>query len=138
MRIARVTAPAEEDIVAILAWSEEHFGTRLQERYGQLIDTAIGDIAAEPERLGSRARPDLAHGLRTYHLSFSRQRARGQGGIIRQPRHLLVYRLVGDTHLEIIRVLHDAIDVGRHAPDDMPPRTTTERPAAGVTTRGRV
>jgi toxin ParE1/3/4 len=40
------------------------------------------------------------------------------GGIIRRPRHLLVYRLVGDSLLEIGRVLHDAMDLGQHLPDD--------------------
>jgi toxin ParE1/3/4 len=118
MRTVRITPLADEDIITILAWSEERFGPNVQERYARLIDTAISDIAADPERPGSRARPELAQGIRTYHLSFSRQRARGQGSIIHKPRHFLVYRLRGDTHIEIVRVLHDAMELRRHLPDE--------------------
>jgi toxin ParE1/3/4 len=118
MRTVRITPPADEDIIDILAWSAEQFGPSVQERYARLIDAAIRDVADDPERPGSRARPELAQGMRTYHLSFSRQRARGQGSIIRKPRHFLVYRLRGDTHIEIVRVLHDAMDLERHLPDE--------------------
>ena len=99
MRTVRITPPADEDIIDILAWSAERFGPSVQERYARLIDAAIRDVADDPERPGSRARPELAQGMRTYHLSFSRQRARGQGSILRKPRHFLVYRLRGDTHI---------------------------------------
>ena len=78
----------------------------------------IAPSAPHGARPGSRARPELAQGMRTYHLSFSRQRARGQGSILRKPRHFLVYRLRGDTHIEIVRVLHDAMDLERHLPDE--------------------
>jgi toxin ParE1/3/4 len=101
---------AQRDVISILAWSEERFGARVRARYERLIETAIRDIALDPARLGSRARPELGPGIRTYHLASSRQRARGPSGIIRIPRHLLVYRLVGDAELEIIRILHDQME----------------------------
>jgi toxin ParE1/3/4 len=63
----------------------------------------------------------LGPGIRTYHLASSRQRARGPSGIIRIPRHLLVYRLVGDAELEIIRILHDQMELGQHLPDERDP-----------------
>jgi toxin ParE1/3/4 len=59
----------------------------------------------------------LADGIRTYHLASSRERARGAGGIIRRPRHFLVYRLPDDAHIEIVRVLHDAMDLEQHTPE---------------------
>ena len=118
MRIPYLAPGARRDVIGILAWSEERFGASVRARYEQLIETAIRDLATDPDRLGSRARHELGEGIRAYHLSFSRQRARGPGGIIRTPRHLLVYRLVGETHLEIVRVLHDRMELGQHLPDE--------------------
>jgi toxin ParE1/3/4 len=119
MRRVTFMPEALQDIGEILAWSEARFGREVRLRYERLIDTAIDDLADEPERLGSRARPDVRAGIRTYHLIFSRERGRGPGGIIRRPRHFLVYRLRGDTMLEILRVLHDRMELGRHLPDDL-------------------
>jgi toxin ParE1/3/4 len=120
MRTVRMTAPADADITDILIWSAEHFGPSVQVRYARLIDRAIRDLADDAERLGSRARPELGAGYRTYHLALSRERARDAGGIIRRPRHFLLYRVVDDTYLDIIRVLHDAMDLDRYVPDDLP------------------
>jgi toxin ParE1/3/4 len=121
MRTVRITAPADADITGILIWSAEHFGPSVQARYARLIDAAIRDLAEDPERLGSRARPEVGPGYRTYHLALSRERARDAGGIIRRPRHFLLYRLVGDTALAILRVLHEQMELGQHLPDDQPP-----------------
>lgn len=118
MRIPYLAPWAQRDVISMLAWSEERFGASVRARYEQLIETAIRDLATDPERPGSRARPELGPGIRIYHLSFSRERARRQGGIIRRPRHLLAFRLLGDTHLEIVRVLHDAMELGQHLPDE--------------------
>jgi toxin ParE1/3/4 len=121
VRTPYLAPAAQRDVVGILAWSEERFGASVRMRYERLIETAIRDIATDPEHLGSRARPEVGPGIRTYHLSSSRQRARGPGGIIRTPRHLLIYRLVGAAELEIVRVLHDAMDLGQHLPDEQIP-----------------
>ena len=40
--------------------------------YEALLTRAILDIAAEPERAGSHARPEIADAARTYHLRHSR------------------------------------------------------------------
>jgi toxin ParE1/3/4 len=77
---------------------------------------AIRDFALEPDRPGSRLYAEMAGGIRTYHLRFSRERARGPDGLVRRPRHVLVYRLLGNTRLTLIRVLHDAMEVERHLP----------------------
>jgi toxin ParE1/3/4 len=77
----------------MLVWSHERFGERAAARYQDLLKQALRDIAADPERPGSRERPELARGVRTFHLSLSRGRARGEFGIVRKPRHFLVYRV---------------------------------------------
>jgi toxin ParE1/3/4 len=113
-----VLAPAaRRDIRDTLIWSEERFGERAASRYRELLKQALRDIAADPERPGSRARPELARGVRTYHLFFSRERARGELGIVNRPRHLLVYRRRGEAVVDIVRVLHDARELDRHLPE---------------------
>jgi toxin ParE1/3/4 len=115
MRI--VLAPATwSDIREALAWSQERFGERAAARYAALLRQALRDIAADPERTGSKARPELARGIRTYHLFFSRNRVRGTG-VVKTPRHFLVYRQRGDDLIEVVRVLHDARDLERHLPE---------------------
>jgi toxin ParE1/3/4 len=62
---------AQRDIREALKWSRERFGERAAVRYRDLLKQALRDIAVEPQRPGSRDRPDLAQGVRTYHLYFS-------------------------------------------------------------------
>ncbi len=62
------------DIEEALAWTEEHFGQRAAMRYGRLISRAVFDVATDPQRVGAKARPELASGIWTYHLWFSRER----------------------------------------------------------------
>jgi toxin ParE1/3/4 len=111
---------ARRDVAGILVWSGDQFGASVRARYRRLIEVAIRDVALDPERLGSRACPEVGEGYRTYHLALSRERARDASGLIRRPRHLLLYRLLADDRLEIGRVLHDAMDLGRHLADDAP------------------
>jgi plasmid stabilization system protein ParE len=59
MAVYRLTEAAETDIVEILAWSESQFGGVARRRYERLIVTALIDIAADPVRPGSLARPEL-------------------------------------------------------------------------------
>lgn len=119
-RILRIVlAPAARtDIREALMWSQERFGERAAARYGDLLKQALRDIAADPERPGSKERPDLARGVRTYHLFFSRDRARSDLGLVRKPRHFLVYRLRGEAVINVVRVLHDVRDLERHLPEE--------------------
>jgi toxin ParE1/3/4 len=85
-------------------------------RYEIPILQALVDIEADPERPGSKQRPELmAGGARTYHLSFSRKRMSGPS--VEEPRHLLVYRRRDGGMVEVARVLHDARDFRRHLPE---------------------
>jgi toxin ParE1/3/4 len=118
-RLRVVLSPsARSDIREALLWSQERFGERTAARYRDLLKQALRDIAADPERAGSRERAELARGIRTYHLFFSRDRARSDLGIVKNPRHFLVYRRRGEDVIDIVRVLHDARDLERHLPED--------------------
>ena len=116
MPSVRLSATAQEDIVQILAYTDERFGDIARRRYQVLIATGLRDIAFEPERVGSAARPELGAMVRSYHLRHSRPRARTQDGLVRQPRHLLLYRAMRADLIGIGRVLHDGMDIEAHVP----------------------
>jgi toxin ParE1/3/4 len=101
-----VLAPAaNRDIGEVLIWSRQVFGVRAAARYRNLLKQALRDIAADPERAGSKPRPELSTGVRTYHILFSRDRARSESGPVHKPRHLIVYRTRDRKTLEILRIL---------------------------------
>ena len=111
----RLTVPARTDIADLLDWSAEHFGASGRRGYEALIKTALRDIAADPARLGSREESRLGPGRRVYHIRLSRDRAKGRHGIVRSPRHILVYRMLEKEDVVLVlRVLHDAMDLVRH------------------------
>ncbi len=114
----RLALAARSDIVDILAYTEQNFGELARRRYERLLTTAIRDVAAEPERIGTVARPELGEHVRTFHLRHSRDRAKDQTGIIVRPRRLLLYRLVDADWIDIGRVLHDSMELERHLPAD--------------------
>lgn len=86
-------------------------------RYRALIRQALLDIKADPERLGSKPRPDLlVDGARTYHIVLSRTRS--TGARVKEPRHFLLYRRREDGGIDVARVLHENRDLARHLPVD--------------------
>lgn len=109
---------AECDIETILAHTHEQFGEMARLRYEALLVRAISDIADEPQRAGSHARPELIDGARTYHIFFSRRAVEASLGRVKHPRHFLLYRVRSDGCVEVARVLHDSMDLSQHLPDD--------------------
>ena len=107
----RLSRSADEDIFAILAWSQDRFGDEARLRYEALIMAALLHAAEHEDGVGFRVRPELGEGVLTWHLAQSA--ARSRGGVVRRPRHLLVCRWEGDI-LVVGRILHDAMDPTLH------------------------
>lgn len=114
-RRTRLTHRAQGDIDRILLRSADEFGDTAADRYRSLIVAAIRDLAAEPDRPGSVARPELGDGVRSWHLRLSRGPA--GLGLVRRPRHFVIYRVIGER-IVIGRLLHDAMELERHASSD--------------------
>src|SRR5580700_5155481 len=113
----RVSGPARRDLISILKLSRKEFGEAATLRYAALMAPALRDIGEDPERHGSKARPDLTiEGVRTYHLEFSRKRVSGRR--VKESRHFLIYRFrsaVGHGGaVEVARIVHDSRDLERH------------------------
>jgi toxin ParE1/3/4 len=112
----RVSAAAAQDITQLLAYTQDRFGDTARRCYEALLVAALRDIASDPERLGSVARPELGTDIRSYHLRHSTRRARTLNGVVRQPRHFLLYRTTRPDLIGIGRVLHDGMELERHLP----------------------
>jgi toxin ParE1/3/4 len=114
-----IIAPrARSDIANILAWTGENFGPQHLKLYGKLIASAIEQVAANPELVGSSKRPEIADNCRTYHLFFSRKSTGRAGERVRHPRHFLLYRVTESNFVEIGRVLHDSMELQTQLPEE--------------------
>jgi toxin ParE1/3/4 len=102
----RLGAAAELDFANILKWTTENFGERQSRVYRDTLVRAISELATGPDVAGSRARDEIILGLRT--LYVARHGRRG--------RHFLLYRAAPGRIVEIVRILHDRMDLQRHAP----------------------
>ncbi|MBD8594651.1 MULTISPECIES: type II toxin-antitoxin system RelE/ParE family toxin [unclassified Pseudomonas] len=118
----RISNAARADIVDILRLSQTQFGDQARQRYQALILAALQALADTPYRIGSRDRDrdrdELAPGLRSYHLIYSRQQAKQTHGTVKSPRHIVFYRVANDHVIEVVRLLHDAMEVQLHLLDD--------------------
>ena len=116
-----ILAPAaEEDIRSILAWFREVFGEPARQRYVALLIQAITDVTADPFRAGVYEADDISPGLRIYHITHSRRRRMAAASRVAAPRHFLLFRLRHETRLEVVRVLHDSMQLSHHLPRDAP------------------
>ena len=106
-RAVRLTATAEADIREILRWTLAQFGEAPARAYAETLSAALGSLTAGPAIMGARERHDIAKGLYTLHVA-----RKGRRG-----RHFVMYR-VGHEHgrdvIEVLRLLHDAMDFPRH------------------------
>jgi toxin ParE1/3/4 len=100
----RLGAAAELDFANILKWTTENFGARQSSVYRNTLVQAIGELAGGPDVVGSRTRDEIVPGLRTWLVA--RHRRRGS--------HFLMYRIAPRGTIEIVRVLHDRMDIQRH------------------------
>jgi toxin ParE1/3/4 len=115
----RLSDAAQSDVMAILSWTHEKFGETARLRYESLIVAALRDVAAQPERPGSIERPEFGAGVRSWPQRLSRAHTASGGGVVRRPRHFLIYRSE-PAPLTVGRVLHDAMEQARHLDAETP------------------
>ena len=102
----RLTTTAEADFQEILRWTAGHFGARRASSYAEQIISALTRLTEGPTAIGVKARNDVMDGLYSLHLG-----AKG--------RHLILFRSAGvdeDKTIEVLRILHDAMDLPQHLP----------------------
>lgn len=104
----RLTAAARSDFDEIIDWTVDQFGPAQAIAYARALTALISELDARPSQPGMKERPELGKGIYTLHVA-----RRGRKG-----RHFVVFRIVDQRArvLEVLRFLHDAMDLPRHLP----------------------
>ncbi len=102
----RLAEQAELDLLGITLWTVENFGAQQAQAYAQTLSLAIEALHNGPEILGATVRDDLGLGVRVLHVA--RQGRKG--------RHFVVFRTAPAQTIEVLRLLHDSMDLPRHLP----------------------
>ena len=100
----RLASQAELDFSEIITWTLENFGERQAEVYVETLTLAIEALHDGPEQLGAKVRDDIEPGIRILHVA--RQGRTGS--------HLVVFREAQNQCIDVLRLLHDSMDLARH------------------------
>ena len=100
----QLTEPARQDFRLALAWSLRRFGPRQAKRYRSVLRLAVAELRNGPDVPGARRRGELRPEL--YALHVARGRRRGS--------HILIYRVLPGDVIEVVRILHEHMDLARH------------------------
>ena len=95
---------AEIDLIGIKIWTTEKFGAPQAAKYLEVITSALEDLITGPEPIGSKSREDIGPNIRSLHVQ-----RRGYKG-----RHLLVFKEARNQTIQVLRLLHDSMDLTHH------------------------
>jgi len=110
--VVRIAAQAQIDIADTLRFTKVRLGEAVRGRFQDLLQATFQSLVEDPEHNESTSRDNLSPGLRSLHLAFNALEMT-DGRMIR-PRHVVFYRTGVDQVVEILRVLHDAMEVAQH------------------------
>jgi toxin ParE1/3/4 len=105
----RIAGAAEADFEAIIAWTLEQFGDAQAAIYAETLSSAVQLLVAGPAQPGVKARPEIGRSLFTLHVARNGRRG----------RHFVLFRVAADPvhrQIDVLRILHDSMDLGRHLP----------------------
>ncbi len=109
-RAIHLTAAAEADIGRAVRWSARLFGATQARVYAQTLALALEALIETPtSAIGVNDRGDIGKGLMSLHVA-----SRGRKG-----RHFVIFRIrrrAGREIVEVLRLLHDSMDLARHLP----------------------
>ena len=103
----RLTATAEADFQQIVQWSIDRFGERQALVYAETLSLALEALSEGPDVNGATARDEILKGLFSLHVA-----RKGRKG-----RHFVIFRIARDGPgdvIEVLRLLHDSMDLQRH------------------------
>jgi toxin ParE1/3/4 len=102
----RQTLDARRDRAEIVRWTIKRFGARQAETCTETIALAMAALRCGPDTPGAKQRNDLGPGIRTMHVARN-----GRKG-----RHFIVFRVGGDRIIDVLRLLHDSMDLPNRLP----------------------
>jgi toxin ParE1/3/4 len=103
----RLAEKAEHDLLDALVWTTDQFGALQADEYLETLTLALEALTDGPNIVGSQVRDDIGLGIRTLHVAR----------LGRKGRHLVVFRISAGQAIDVIRLLHDSMDLAKHLPD---------------------
>lgn len=101
----RLADQAVQDVEDILDWTLEQFGPLQLEYYAEVINDALEALNEGPQMIDVRKCPELGDDVATLHVA-----RHGRKG-----RHQLIFRVHDqECVIEVLRILHDSMDLARH------------------------
>ena len=98
---------ARRDFTDIIEWTAQQFGRARAESYAALIRNGLARLRDGPDCLGTSRRDDLSPAIRLLRPIHGRQLARQVIAFRQDPE-------APSDRLEVLRILHDAMDLARH------------------------
>ena len=103
--MVRLVAVSERDYLEIIHRSAQDFGPLQAEVYAQTLALALDALREKgPMTLGVKEREEIGYGIFTLHAARSKRKA----------SHFLVFRVLETRTIEVLRILHDRMDLARH------------------------
>ena len=105
----RLSAAAETDYRQIVRWTLQNFGPTQATDYAALLTAALQALCAGPNIIGVKAREEIGANIWTLHVA-----RQGQKG-----RHFILFRVSRFQKrqvIDVLRLLHDSMDLQRHLP----------------------
>lgn len=101
----RLVAVSERDYQEVIKRSAQDFGPRQAEVYAETLELAINALREKgPKTIGVKEREEIGPGIFTLHAARRKRKA----------SHFLVFRVLEIQTIEILRILHDRMDLARH------------------------
>ena len=91
-----LTRKAYEDLKGIALYTQKNWGKSQRILYLKMMDDAFHELSAKPGQ--GRKIEDIRAGYYKYEIG----------------RHLVFYRMVSEGDIEIVRILHQSMDVESH------------------------
>ena len=101
----RLVAVSERDYQEVVKRSAQDFGPLQAEVYAETLELAINALREKgPKTIGVKEREEIGPGVFTLHAATHKRKA----------SHFLVFRVLEIRTIEILRILHDRMDLARH------------------------
>ena len=101
----RLVAVSERDYLEVIKRSAQDFGPLQAEVYAQTLELAFDALREKgPKTIGVKEREEIGPGIFTLHAARSKCKA----------SHFLVFRVLEIRTIEVLRILHDRMDLARH------------------------
>lgn len=103
----RLAEKAEHDLLDTLVWTSDQFGSLQADDYLETLTLALEALTDGPNIVGSKVRDDIGLGIRTLHVAR----------LGRKGRRFVFFRIADAQTIDVIRLLHDSMDLAKHLPD---------------------